>query len=529
MFVKIAVAAVALFLIVSAFISLPVLRPSLAADNDLRVATTSDAVSFHPYLTTDTASSAYQGLVYASGLMRRNPTTMELEPLMAKSWTISPDGLVYTFTLRSDLKWSDGQPLTSADFKFTYDQAMKPDNEYPYRDNNDFIKSYEAPDPSTIVVTINQKFCPALEGADAVVPLPKHIWEKLDWKDPEKNREINHPSVASGPFKFQEWVKDDHAIFVANDSYFLGRPKLDSYTIQIVPEQAVAYSMLQGNQVDTAPVTPEQFTATKALPNLKEYDWWLASGTWSYIGFNLRRPALQDANVRHALSYAFNRQAVIDKVLYGLARPLYSTVVPSSNYYNPNVQHYDYNPDTARQLLKQAGYTPGGDGILQKNGQRLSLRLLFGPNSSKTREAIAIVAQAQFKQVGVDVSIQGLEWGAFLEATQKPPFDWDLAVSGWSATLDPHWMWQIWSDKFPELDFVGYSNPKVVDLFNQGSSQCDNRKPIYDQIQQILADDSPYIFVSQDESYAFYNKRVGGIKPTAIGIDYNIEQWFIQQ
>jgi peptide/nickel transport system substrate-binding protein len=512
-----------------AFVQFPTGWPAaMAQNNGLTEADTADAVSFHPYLTTDTASSSYQGLVYAAGLERRNPDTLELEPLMAKSWTISPDYLVYTFTLRSDLKWSDGVPITSEDFKWTFDQANDPANEYPYRENFDFIKSYEAPDPQTIVVTVKNKFCPALEGVDAVTPLPKHIWEKLDWKDPEKNPEIMHPSVSSGPFKLKEWVKDDHAIFEANDSYFLGRPKLDTYTIRIVPEQSVAYTMLQSGEVDTAPVTPDQFAATKKDPDLNEYDWWLARGAWSFIGFNLRHPVLQDVRVRHALSYAFNRNDIIDKVLHGLARPQYSTIVPSSPYYNPDVPRYDYNPDMARQLLKEAGYTPGPDGILQKDGQRLSLKLIYGPNTSKTREAISIVTQAQFKQVGVDVSIQGLEWGAFLDAQSKPPHDWDLTVAGWAATLDPHWMWQIWSPQFPELDYVNYSNPKVADLFTQGSTQCDNRKPIYDEIQRIIAEDSPYIFISQDQSYAFFNKRIGGIRPTTIGIGYNIEQWYVK-
>ncbi len=501
--------------------------PASAQNNGLTEATTADAVSFHPYLTTDTASSSYQGLVYAAGLLKRNPDTLKMEANMAKSWTISPDQLVYTFTLRSDLKWSDGEPITSADFKWTWDQAMNPANDYPYRENNTFIKSYEAPDPTHVVVTINSVFCPALEGVDAITPLPMHIWQKYDWKDPEKNPEILHPTVVSGPFKLQEWVKDDHAIFVANDSYFLGRPKLDTYTIRIVPEQSIAFTMLQSGQVDTAPVSPEQYAEAKKIPILNEYNWWLASGTWSYIGFNLRHPALQDLKVRQALSYAFDRNQLIAKVLHGLARPLYSTIVPSSPYYNANVPHYDYNPDMAKQLLKEAGYTPGSDGIMQKNGQRLSLSLIYGPNTSTTRQAIAVVAQAQFKQIGVDVNIQGLEWGAFLDAQQKPPYNWDLSVAGWASTLDPHWMWQIWSSKFPDLDYVAYDNPKVADLFTQGATQCSDQKAIYDQIQLLIAQDAPYIFISQDESYAFYNKRIAGIHPTAIGIGYNIEQWSV--
>ncbi len=358
-------------------------------------ADTADGVSFHPYLTTDTASGSYQNLVYASGLMERDPDTLELRPHMAESWTISDDYLTYTFTLRSNLQWTDGVPLTSADFKFTYDKMMDPENEFPYRDNFDFVASYEAPDERTIVVKVKEKFCPALEGVDAVQPLPKHIWEKLDWKDPEKNPEIMHPTVFSGPFKLKEWVKDDHVIFEANDTYFKGRPKLDTYTIRIVPEQQIAYTMLTSGEVDSAPVTPDQYEEVQQNPKLNLYKLWLARGSWLYIGFNLRQETLQDVRVRHALDYALNKEQIVDKIMRGLAQRQYSTVVPTNKYYNSDVPHYDYNIEKAKSLLAEAGYTPGMGGILEKDGQPLKLKLIYGPNTSKTLEKIAIVTQAQ--------------------------------------------------------------------------------------------------------------------------------------
>ena len=495
-------------------------------------ATTADAVSFHPYLTTDTASSSYQGMVYASGLMRRDPETLELIPNMAQEWTVSDDYLTFTFTLRDDLKWSDGEPLTSADFKFTFDEMMDPANDFPYRELLGFIVSYEAPDEHTVVITVDEALCTALEGVDAVQPLPKHIWENLDWKDPETNPEIMHPSVASGPFKLKGWVKDDHVIFEANDSYFRGRPHLDSYTIRIVPEQEIAFTMLKNGEVDTADITPDNYQEAVDHLDITVYEWWLARGSWSYIGFNLRRPHLQDVQVRQALSYALNKQQIIDKVMHGLAQRIYSVYVPTSWVYSPDVPHYDYDPEEARELLKEAGYEPGPEGILVKNGEPLKLRLLFGPHTSKVREQIATITQAQFKDVGVEVEIQGMEWGAFLEATSSEPFDWDMIVGGWWATLDPHWMLQIWSEEFiPDLNFGAYVNKEVEDLFAQGGKPpCDkeSRKKVYDEIQRILAEDAPYIFLFQSKSYAGVNKRIGGIVPTTLGIGYNLEEWYVK-
>ncbi|MCL4370992.1 MAG: ABC transporter substrate-binding protein [Chloroflexi bacterium] len=506
--------------------------PQSRRGGTLSEASAADMVSFHVYKTTDTGSSGAQSLVYAGGLTTRDPRTLEIVPDMARSWTISDDKLTYTFTLRDDLKWSDGEPLTADDFAWTFQQANNPDNKFPYRENFADIVSYTAPDPHTIAVTVREPLVVALEMVDAVTPLPRHIWEKLDWNDTEKNPEIMSPSVASGPYKLKEWKKDDHQTFVANDLYYKGRPNIDTLTVRIVPSQAVAYQMLKSGEVDYAGFTPADYKEAKTLPNVNVYEWWPAAASWSYIGFNMRRPALQDPNVRYALSYAVDRQAIVDNVTYGLSRPTYGPFVQSSWVYNPDVPKYDFNPAKARDLLAQAGYTPGRDGILTRDGQPLSLKLLYGPNSSKVREQIATIVQQEFKDVGVDVSVQGLEWGAFLNAIKTEPYDWDMTVLGWRSTIEPHWMYQIWSEStIPDVNSGAYVNKKVEQLFEQGAREFDvqKRKKIYQDIQTLITQDEPYIFLTADMSYLGVNKRVAGIEPTALGIGYNLEQWYIKE
>lgn len=490
-----------------------------------------DMVSFHPYKTTDTGSSGSQGLIYAGGLTRRDPNTLEIVPDMASGWTLSNDKLTYTFTLRDDLKWSDGQPLTAEDFAWTFEQANNPDNKFPYRENFADIVSYTAPDPRTIVVQVTEPLVVALEMVDAVTPLPRHIWEKLDWNDPATNPEIMSPSVASGPFKLEEWKKDDHQTYTANDLYYRGRPNLDSIIIRVVPSQAVAYQMLKSGEVDYAGFTPTDYKEAKTLPNVTVYEWWPAAASWSYLGFNLRRPHVQDIKVRLALSHAVDRQAIIDNVFYGLSGPTYGPFIPSSWVSNPDLPRYDYNPRRARELLAEAGYRPGRDGILEKDGQPLRLQLLFGPNTSKVREQIATIVQQQFKDIGVDLSIQGLEFGAFLSALGTEPFDWDLSVAGWRATIEPHWMYQIWSeDTIPDLNHGAYVNKRVEQLFAQGAREFDQdkRKQIYQEIQALIVQDAPYIFLTADKSYVGVNNRIGGIEPTPLGIGHNLEKWYIK-
>lgn len=498
----------------------------------LSEATSADIVSFHPYKTTDSGSSSAQGLVYASGLTQRDPRTLDIIPDMAERWTISDDKLTYTFTLKDNLKWSDGTPLTAEDFAWTFEQAKDPKNNFPYRQNFADIVSYAAPDPKTIVVTVREPLVVALEMVDAVTPLPKHIWEKLDWNDPSNNPEIMFPSVASGPFKLKEWKKDDHQTFVANDLYHKGRPNIDTLIVRIVPSQAIAYQMLKSGEVDYAGFQPSDYREAKTLSNVTVYEWWPAASSWSYIGYNLRRPALQNSVVRYALAHAVDRQAIIDNVMYGLSGPTYGPFIPSSWAFNPDVPKFEYNPNRARELLAEAGYTPGIDGILAKDGEPLRLKLLFGPNTSKVREQIATIVQQEFKDIGVDLTVEGLEWGAFLSAIKTEPFDWDLTVLGWRATIDPHWMYQVWSEStIPDVNAGAYVNEKVEQLFERGAREFDRekRKQIYQEIQTLITQDAPYIFLTADMAYVGVNNRVGGIEPTTLGIGYNIEQWYIKE
>jgi peptide/nickel transport system substrate-binding protein len=496
------------------------------------VATTGDAVSFHPFKVSDTASRAYQALVYAGGLVTHDPHNPEnFIPWLAESWDISPDHLTFTFHLRPDLRWSDGYPITSADFKWTFEQALKPENQYPYASNFEPIASYEAPDPLTVVVTLKEPLAVGLDNADVIGPLPKHIWEHLDWNDAGLNPEIMAPTVVSGPFKLKEWQRDHHATFVANDLYFKGRPKLDSYTVQIVPSQAVAFEKLRAGEVDRADFEPADIDRARRLDNVTVYEWWPAAASWSYLGFNLRKPYLQDIAVRRAMAYAIDRNLIVDKIMYGLGAPIYSAYPSSCWCYNPDVPRYDYNPERARQLLAEAGWVPGPDGIMTKDGERLHLRMIYGPNTSKVRERIATVAQEEFRKIGIEVELQGLEWGTFLQAVHSPPFDWDMTVLGWTSTLDPHWMYQIWSEKnIPKLNSVAYVNKRVEDLFQEGVHEfaLERRKRAYHEIQRILAEDLPYIFLTMSKAYTGINNRIGGVEVTPLGIGHNIEQWYVK-
>jgi peptide/nickel transport system substrate-binding protein len=495
----------------------------------------SDAVSFHPYLVTDTASRSYQGDVYAGGLLRLDENTLEYIPNMAESYSISDDGLTFTFSLRKGMEWSDGAPLTAQDFKWTYDQASNPDNGFPYLSQLGFITSYEALDDYTLQIKIDEVYAPALgQMSGLITPLPKHIWENLSWDDPEKNPEINRPSVVSGPYKLEEWTRDQRVIFVANDKYWYhGAPSIERQLTEIVPDTDISYQKMKSGECDTGTITPEKLEEARTLDNITVYEWWPAAASWSYIGLNMREGfATHDINVRHGLAYAIDKDLITDEIMLGQAKRQCSVYPETSWVYNPDVPCYDYDVDQALAEFEKSGYTFDGEKLLDADGNQLTLKLIYGPNTNKVRELIAVTVQDQLREIGIDVQVQALEWSAFLDAIHATEPDWDMFIAGWSSTIEPHIMYTIWAEEnIPQLNSVAYINPEVEQLFKEGGATYDTevRKEKYGEVQKIIAEDAPYIFLYYQKAWSGQNKRVQGIDPRPLGIGWNSEDWYLAQ
>ncbi|HRW07540.1 MAG TPA: ABC transporter substrate-binding protein [Caldilineaceae bacterium] len=511
-----------------------VTTPRTHAGGEYHDVATSDAVSFHPYLTTDTGSSGYQAMVWTGGLLRLDENSLEYIPNMAESYDISEDGLTFTFHLRQNMEWSDGEPLTAEDFAWTYDQVVNPDNGFPYLSQLDFIDSYTALDTYTLQITIKEVYAPALGQMSALItPLPKHIWEGLDWQDPEKNPEINNPTVVSGPYKLLEWKRDQYATFEANENYWYhGAPNISKYTIEIVPDQDIAYQKMKTGESDTGDITPEKLDEARSLPNINVYEWWPAAARWSYIGLNLRDGfATSDVNVRHGLSYAIDKQLLTDEVMLGQAKRLCSVFPETSWVYNPDVPCYEYDVEKATAAFAEAGYTLTDGQMVDADGNQLELKLIYGPNTSKVRELIAVTVQDYLSQIGVKVEIQAMEWSSFLDAIQAEDPDWDMFIGGWAATIEPHIMYTIFAEQsIPSLNAGAYINKEVEQLFEEGGATYDTavRKEKYGEVQRIIAEDSPYIFLFYQKAWSGQNKRIQGIEPTALGIGWNTEDWYIE-
>lgn len=484
-----------------------------------------DASTLLPVLASDSASSEINGLVY-NGLVRYDKN-LHIEGELAKSWEISKDNLVITFHLRKGVKWHDGAPFTAADVLFTYQLYTDPKTPTAYAEAFKQVKKAEAPDPYTFRVTYGKPYAPALISWGTPIH-PKHL---LEGQDITTSPLARYP-VGTGPYRFVEWVSGEKIVLEANPDYFEGEPYIKRVVYRIIPDISTQFLELQTGSLDFMGLSPLQYarqTDTPAFHRLFKKYRYLNFG-YTYLGYNLRRALFQDKRVRQALSYAINKQEIIDGVLLGYGAVATGPYKPDTWVYNPQVPRYAYNPEKSRQLLKEAGWSDtDGDGILDKDGRKFSFTIITNQGNdlrAKTGEII----QRRFKDVGIDVQLRVIEWATFLKEFINPG-NFDATILGWTGGPEPD-QYNIWhsSKTGPgQLNFIGFKNAEVDRVLEDGRRVFaqKQRKVFYDRFQEILAEEQPYTFLYIPEALPAISRRFRGVEPAPAGIRYNFTKWFV--
>jgi peptide/nickel transport system substrate-binding protein len=467
----------------------------------------------NPILSTDTTSSAIEGVIF-TGLVKTD-RNLNFIPDLAKSWSVSRNGLVWTFNLRKDVTWHDGKPFTADDVKFTFDTILNPKINSVRR--GDYIIDgkpikFKVAGRYTVKAILPKPFSPFLTSASMGI-IPMHI---LKGKELDMSGFNRHP-VGTGPFIFVEYKAGDHVLVRRNPKYYAGAPKLKEILFKIIPDENTALVALRSGDIDETGIPPKDFHPMKGI-DLYKYD----ALVYTYMGFNMRSPKFKDIRVRRALSCAVNRKQLIGLIFLGLASPAYSPAAPVSWAYSGDVLKYEYDPKKAKSLLKEAGV------------KNLEFTVLIN-HGSKEREKAATILQQQFKKVGVKMNIRVLEWSALLKVinARKDPKDFDAVIIGWSTGVDPD-SYSIWhSSQYPKgLNFVGYNNPKVDKLLDAGRREQSKaaRKKIYAQMYKEITSDAPYIFLWYPNVLSGVRKRVGGLsKPGPAGLFVDIEKIYIKK
>jgi len=470
----------------------------------------------NPILSTDTSSGAVEGVIF-TGLTKVNEN-LEVIPDLAQSWKISKDGKIWTFYLRRDVKWHDGIQFTAEDVKFTFDSILNPKVNSVRR--SDFIIDgqpiqFKVIDKYTLQAILPKPFAPFLVRSGMSV-IPKHLLAGKDINTADFNRK----PVGTGPFKFSEWKTGDYIKVVRNNDYYDGQPRLAEITFKIIPDENATLVALEAGEIDEAGIPPKDYSRMKKVKGIRVYEY--DALLYTYLGLNLDKPCFKDRRVRQALAYATNKKQLVSLILKGLGSPAYCPSAPLSWAYSDNVEKYPYNPEKARQLLKEAGW------------EKLEFICLVN-QGNKEREKAATILQQQFKKVGIKMNIRVLEWSALLKIINKPtaPKDFDAVIIGWSLGLDPD-SYSIWhSSQYPKgFNFIRYINPQVDRLLEVGRTTMDKaqRKAIYAKLNRLISEDQPYVFLWYPRVVTGIRDRVGGLsRPGPAGLFLNIEKVYVKK
>jgi len=484
-----------------------------------------DASNLIPILSSDSASHDIASLIY-NGLVKYDKN-LNMVGDLAESWQVSPNGLVITFKLRKGVTWHDGKPFTARDCLFTYQVIVDPKTPTPYSEDFRQIKKVMVIDDYTLQVSYGKPFAPAL-ASWGMTMLPCHL---LEGKDITRSPLSRHP-IGTGPYRFKEWITGEKIVLEANPGYFEGRPYLNRYIYRVIPDSATLFLELKSKNIDRMGLTPIQYMRQTEFQeiksNFKKYRY--LSFSYTYLAYNLLNPLFKDKRVRQAISYAIDKQEIIDGVLLGLGRIATGPYKPDTWQYNLNVRTYPYDPKRAKKLLSEAGWSDkNGDGIIEREGKNFQFTITTNQGND-VRAKCAEIIQRRLKETGIDVKIRIVEWATFIkEFINKRKFE--AVILGWSILQEPD-LYDVWhssKSKPDELNFISYKNLEVDEVLEKGrrTFNQDERKRYYDRFQEILAEEQPYTFLFVPDALPIISARFRGIEPAPAGINYNFNQWYV--
>lgn len=484
-----------------------------------------EASNLIPYLTADSASHEVADLLYVAPL--RFNKDLEPECWAAESFSMEDEGRLLRFRLRKGILWEDGTELTAADVEFTYKMVIDPATGSPYADDFLQIKEFRVLDRYSFEVRYEHFFARAVSSWMNPI-LPRHILEGQNIRTTSFARK----PVGAGPYRLQRWEPGVRIVLEASPTYFLGRPHISEVVFRIIPDTATMFMETRAGRLDVMELSPQQYlrqtSGKKWAESFHKYRY-LAS-VYNFLGFNLEHPFFKDKKVRQAISCAINRGDIVKGVLLGLGEPAFGPYKPGTWAYHPGLRPVSFNPDRARKLLAEAGFTDSdGDGILDKDGKPLAFTILTN-QGNEPRILTATIIQSQLRAVGIDVRIRTVEWAAFIrEFVNTGRFD--AIILGWTITQDPD-IFAVWhsSQAVPGgLNFIHYKNPDLDKVLEEARSTPDRqrRTALYHQAQEILDVDQPYCFLYVPYALPVVQNRFMGIKPALAGIMYNFEEWWV--
>lgn len=439
---------------------------------------------------------------------------------LAESWSYDEATMTYTFKLRSDVKWHDGEAFTAEDVKFTIEAIMDPENGSENYPNYEEVRQIRVISDTEIAFVLSEPNYAFLDYMTMSI-LPEH---KLAGEDMWESDYFRNP-VGTGPYMLKSWDPGQAITLVKNADYFDGAAKIDTVIFKIVTDDSAKALQLRSGELDLAQVTPKDADALKGTEGLTSYD--MATADYRGILYNFRNEFWQkNADLIPAISYAIDRQAMVDAVLLGQGFVAYSPI--QLNPYNyDGVERYDYDPEKAEAALRSAGCQKDADGYWCRNGQRIQFTINATPGD-QIRIDMAQIAAQQLQQIGLDVKAnvpaEGIDWGGQ-----------ECCIIGWGSPFDAddHTYKVFGTDH--GANYSGYSNAdvdKYLTLARQTGDEA-QRKEYYKQFQIAMAKAPAYTFFCYIDAMFVADSALKGVDPDTVlghhgvGIFWNITEWTI--
>ncbi|GAE26742.1 dipeptide-binding ABC transporter [Halalkalibacter wakoensis JCM 9140] len=443
----------------------------------------------------------------------------DIVPGLAEKWDVSDDGLKYTFYLREDVTFHDGTPFNAEAVKFSIDRQI--DSDHPFHDTGQFayadytfgpVESVEVDDEFTVTFTLNEAYAPflsnmAMHAASIVSPTAVE----------EHGADFTKNPVGTGPFKFVSWNPGVEVVLEANPDHFEGAPNVDQIIFKPITEPQTRLAELEAGNMDLiVNVPPDDLARLEADDSLQIIEqagmhvWWTS--------FNTQREPFNDVKIRQAINYAINKEAIVDGILQGTGEVANSPVPPVVWGHNPNVSNYEYNPEKAIELLEEAGYPDGFE---------LTYWVPESGSGMQQPQAMAAAIQSDLSKVGIDVTIQTLEWGTYLDKVFVPveENDMDMHQMSWigdNGDPDNFLYALLGGEQWPTAGFNSsyYENAEVDELLKEARITKDKgeRTEMYEKAQELIMEDAPWVIIDHEMQIVATSKRLQNFKLHPTGV-----------
>ncbi|HEY1330313.1 MAG TPA: ABC transporter substrate-binding protein [Actinomycetota bacterium] len=502
-------------------------QPGVKQGGILRIGTSYPIDSMNPFV----AQSDYSYMVfeYIYPQLVQYDAKLNVIPDFASSWQESSDGLTWTWHTRPNAKWSDGQPLTAADAAYTMNMIMK------YADGPtgqaapllSHVTGAEATDPNTLVVHYSTPVANVLAQMQSLSILPEHIWSKIaTGKGTAIRTYLNVPTngqplVSGGPFTMVKYQKEALALFQRNPNWYGAKPHIDGFGLQFFSNADAMIEAIKNGELDfVGEYTPPTAVATleqsgfivSTPPSISMKTFIINSSQHKTTNRELLNPL-----VRQALEYAVDREQIVKTAWLGYSQTGSTIIAPADGiWHNPTIHALPFDLAKANQLLDQAGYPKGSDGIRVANGHKMVYAVIFPPDEKGPGDRAFQIIQSDFRQIGIVISQRNMDDDATFEAITNPDnkyLTFDFAMWDWVPPVDPDFMLSVMTcQQLGNNSDTGYCNPSYDQMYAQQGTLTNEkqRQQLIWKMQQTIYDDRPYLILNYPDIIEAHSKQWTG-------------------